>query len=121
VAVAEAITGRPLSDAGPKQLAELGRLLEDHGPEVVQAAMRRVANGGRVSWQQLVYGARNDLEPIPSPRQTASSATDSSSNPTRFRAPTREEQAAEEALARDPDAYNREVSRRMQARMSATR
>jgi hypothetical protein len=67
--VGESITGRGVLAAGDRQLTELDRLLEAHGPDAVQAAMRRVANGGRLEWRQLVWGMVKDLEPIPSARR----------------------------------------------------
>jgi hypothetical protein len=68
-AVGEAITGRGVLAAGEKQLTELDRLIEAHGAEAVQAAMRRLANGGRLEWRQLVWGIVKDLEPIPGARR----------------------------------------------------
>jgi hypothetical protein len=67
--VGEQITGRGVLAAGAKQLTELDRLIEAHGPDAVQAAMRRVANGGRLEWRQLVWGIVKDLEPIPGARR----------------------------------------------------
>lgn len=68
-AVGEAITGRGVLAAGEKQLTELDRLVEVHGPGSVQSAMRRLANGGRLEWRQLVWGIVKDLEPIPGARR----------------------------------------------------
>lgn len=69
VGVGEQITGRGVLAAGHRQLTELDRLLEAHGADVVQAAMRRLANGGRLEWRQLVWGIVKDLEPIPGVRR----------------------------------------------------
>lgn len=67
--VGEEITGRGVLAAGHRQLAELDRLIETHGADAVQAAMRRVANGSRLEWRQLVWGIVKDLEPIPGARR----------------------------------------------------
>ncbi len=49
-----------------KLLTELGRLCEIHGPDAVIAAFHAQAAGGYQSWAQLIFGARNTLEPLPS-------------------------------------------------------
>lgn len=64
-AAGEAITGRGILAAGERQLTELDRLVEDHGVESVVRAMQAVAQGERMTWVQVVWGARKRLEPIP--------------------------------------------------------
>ena len=70
--VIEGLTGRTLLQGGPKQLTELDRLIEDHGPEAVQAALRRVAEGhDHLTARQLVWPAMKLLEPMPDGKELA--------------------------------------------------
>ncbi len=68
----ERLIGSPILTAGQKQLTELDRLLERHGPEKTHQAMEAVAGvehgktGLPPTWTQLIYGTRNRLEPLPS-------------------------------------------------------
>lgn len=61
----EAITGQGILSAGERQLTELDRLCETHGPASVVEGMRALANGEPLSWRQLVWGTMKRLEPIP--------------------------------------------------------
>lgn len=63
--VGESLTGRGILTAGDKTLTELDRLVEDHGDEAVAEALKRTVNGGQMTWNQMVWGSRNRLEPIP--------------------------------------------------------
>ena len=68
----EELTGRTVLQAGTKQLTELDRLIEDHGPEEVQAALRSVAKGhDRLTARQLVWPAMKLLEPMPNGKEIA--------------------------------------------------
>lgn len=62
--VGERIAGHGILSAGDKQLTELDRLCEDHGPEAVCGAMQAVAQTGQRSWRQLIWGATKHLEPL---------------------------------------------------------
>lgn len=67
----EAITGRGILAAGDRQLTELDRQCEAHGPEAVIEMMRALdegrPNGNPLTWRQLVWGAMKRLEPFPGP------------------------------------------------------
>src|SRR3990167_5138394 len=68
----EELTGRTVLQGGAKQLTELDRLIEDHGPEAVQAALRRVAEGHEhLTARQLVWPAMKLLEPMPDGKELA--------------------------------------------------
>lgn len=60
----EAIAGTGILSAGDKQLTELDRLCEQHGPESVIDAMQAVAGDERKSWRQLVWDSMKRLEPF---------------------------------------------------------
>lgn len=68
VAALEMRTGQPWSLAGDKQLAELDRLLGDHGIDAVFAALDAVSNGKRMTARQLIWPALRLLEPFPDPK-----------------------------------------------------
>jgi len=70
----EGITGQSVLQASDKVQTDLDRLAEFHGEASLVSAMRSVANGSRLSWPQVVYGARNALEPIPSKQSKADAA-----------------------------------------------
>jgi len=69
----EELTGRSLLQGGYRQLTELDRLIEDHGPEKVQAALRTVAaaHKGPLTARQLVWPAMKLLEPLPTAKDIA--------------------------------------------------
>lgn len=63
---AENRVGIGILSAGDKPLTELDRLCEFHGEAAVLTALEEVPpKDRRLSWTQLIYGARNVLEPIP--------------------------------------------------------
>lgn len=63
---AEQLVGMTFLQAGAKVPTALDQLVERHGQPKVAAALSSVAGAiGQPSWPQLVYGARNALEPIP--------------------------------------------------------
>lgn len=63
----EAITGHGLLSAGDRQLTELDRLVEAHGPDAVVGAFRAVSDGGSRTWRQLVWDSMKRLEPFARP------------------------------------------------------
>lgn len=68
----EQLTGRTILQGGHKQLTELDRLVEDHGAEKVQDALRTVAKGhDRLTARQLVWPAMKLLEPMPNGKELA--------------------------------------------------
>lgn len=71
VEAVETLTGRTIGVAGPRQLTELDRLVEDHGPAKVIDAMRKLAGGTKTTARQLVWGTMKALEPIPSGKEVA--------------------------------------------------
>ncbi len=62
----EVRTGRAAIAAGPRQLTELDRLVEDHGPDKVIKAMGVINAGERITARQLIWAVVKYLEPIPS-------------------------------------------------------
>lgn len=59
-------SGLIVSTASDKVLTDLDDIVEHHGVESVAGVMGRLkANGKGRTWPQLVYGARNRLDPIP--------------------------------------------------------
>lgn len=71
VAGLEQRTGQPWSLAGDKQLAELDRLIGDHGAAKVFAAFDAVSEGKRMTARQLIWPALRLLEPFPDPKAAA--------------------------------------------------
>lgn len=69
----EGLTGRIITTAGYKQLAEYDRQLQEHGIVAVLAAYRRVAKTLKANptARQLVWSARSLLEPFADPRSIA--------------------------------------------------
>lgn len=63
-AITEA-SGLFVSTASDRVLTDLDGLVERQGAEAVSRAIARLRERGSRTWQQFVYGARNDLEPIP--------------------------------------------------------
>lgn len=68
-AAGEAIAGTGILSAGDRQLTELDRLCEQHGPESVIDAMQAVAGDERKSWRQLVWDSMKRLEPFSNGRR----------------------------------------------------
>lgn len=74
---AEQLVGMTFLQAGAKVPTALDTLVERHGTTRVSDMLASVAsgfNGTPPSWPQLVYGARNALEPIPGQRDMAQAA-----------------------------------------------
>jgi len=69
IAALQERTGEPWSRAGDRALGQYDRLVEVHGLPAVVAAFDRIAGGKRKAAEQLIFGARNALEPIPSARE----------------------------------------------------
>ena len=101
----EAITGRGILSAGDRQLTELDRLVEVHGPEAVIGAFSALTNGGHLEWRQLVWGAMKRLEPIPG-------APDSKAERERDEQSTHERRKAAEARALD-EPWRRELREKL--------
>lgn len=101
----ETVAQRPITTASDKVLTDLDGLVERHGVEMVAQTMGAVANGGTPTWPQLVYGARNRLEPIPG-------APDSKAERERHEQTTHERRKAAEAKALD-EPWRRELREKL--------
>ena len=112
----EAITGRGILGAGDRQLTELDRLVESHGPDAVVAAMRSLANGEPLEWRQLVWGIVKRMEPIPLAQSARDQRADDDTEAARAESERRYRET--QARLKDNPLYQMELDR---ARMAANR
>jgi hypothetical protein len=70
IALIVELTGRPIAVAGLRQLVELGRQVADHSKDKVVKAYRKAASAypTKPTARQLVWSARNILEPFATPK-----------------------------------------------------